>query len=87
MNANARRLLDEAMGLPSAHRAELFELLGARLEAEHGEAGALSEPWRAEMARRIARIDAGETELLDVEDVERELWSEQLADEAAERQR
>jgi hypothetical protein len=46
----------------------------------------LSDAWRAEVVRRVARIDAGETELLDVEDVERELWSEQLADEAAERQ-
>jgi hypothetical protein len=64
MNANARRLLDEAM---------------------HGEAGGLSDVWRAEVARRICRVDAGETELLDVEDVERELWSEQLADAAEQR--
>lgn len=87
MDANARRLLDEAMSLPSADRAELFEQLGARLEAEHGEAGAVSDAWRAEVAGRIALIDAGETELLDVEEVERELWAEQLADEAAEQQR
>jgi putative addiction module component (TIGR02574 family) len=87
MNAKARRLLDEAMKLPSADRAELFEQLGARLETEHGgEAGALSDAWRAEVARRIARVDAGQVELLDVEELERELWAEQLADEVAETQ-
>lgn len=87
MNANARRLLDEAMRLPSAERAELFEHLGARLEAEHAEAGALSAAWRAEVAQRITRVDSGQTQLLDVEELERELWAEQLADEAAELQR
>jgi len=87
MNANARRLLDEAMSLPSAERAELFEHLGARLEAEQAEAGPLSDAWRAEVARRVARLDAGQAHLLDAEEVERELWAEQLADEAAEARR
>lgn len=87
MSSNARRLLDEAMRLPLAERAELFEHLGARLEAEQAETGTLSDAWRAEVARRVARIDAGQAHLLDAEDLERELWAEQLADEAAEMRR
>jgi hypothetical protein len=51
------------------------------------EVEASSDACRSEIARRIARIDAGQTELLDVEQVERELWAEQLADEVAEMQR
>lgn len=75
MNANARRLLGEVLELPSADRAELFERLGARLEAEQGdEPSGVSEAWRAEIARRIARIDAGDTQLVAIEDLERELW-------------
>jgi putative addiction module component (TIGR02574 family) len=89
MNAKARRVLEEAMGLPIADRAELFEQLGARLEADESQTsgGPLSEAWRSEITRRIARIDGGQTELLDVENLERELWAEQLADEAALMQR
>lgn len=84
MSSNARRLLDEAMRLPSAERVELYEHLGARLEAETGTS---SEAWRVEVARRVARLDAGQAHLLDAEELERELWAEQLIDEAAELRR
>jgi hypothetical protein len=61
--------------------------MSANAQPAADEAGALSDTWRAEIVRRIASIDAGQTELVDVEDLERELWAEQHADEAAEAQR
>lgn len=87
MTAAARRLLEEARQLSSAERVELFERLGAELEAEAGDEPAPSDAWRREIQRRIARIDAEEVELVDADELERELWAEQLADEAAEARR
>jgi hypothetical protein len=70
MTANAQRVLAEARKLSAA---DLFERLGAELEAEAAEGGLLSQAWRDEIHERIARIDAGETELIDADELEREL--------------
>lgn len=85
MTANAQRVLAEARKLSTADRADLFERLGAELEAEAeaADGGLLSQAWRDEIHERIARIDAGETELVDADELERELWAEQLADETS----
>jgi len=81
MGALAEQILEEVLKLPSDEQVDLFERLGARLERDHGEL--LSDAWREEIMRRIALHDAGEVEAIPVEDVERELWAEQLADERA----
>lgn len=81
VGANAERLLEELLKLPSSERVEVFERLGAHLEAEHGEP--LSVAWRDEISRRISRLDAGHSELVSAEEVERDLWAEQLAEEQA----
>lgn len=83
MTANAQRVLAEARKLSTADRADLFERLGAELEAEAADGGIPSQAWRNEIHERIARIDAGETELIDADELERELWAEQLADETS----
>ena len=85
MSADAERLLGELLRLPTSDRVEVFERLGAHLDAE--QRAPLSESWRAEIARRIARLDEGQTEPLDVDELERELWAEQQADERSAKRR
>lgn len=81
VSTDAERLLGELLKLPASERVEVFDRLGAQLEVERGQS--LSDAWRREIHRRISRLDEGEAALIPVEDVERDLWAEQLADEQA----
>ncbi len=85
MTVDTQRVLAEARKLSPADRAELFERLGAELEAEAADDGLLSQAWRDEIHQRIARIDAGETQLIDADELESALWTEQVADEKSAR--
>lgn len=81
VSANVDRLLRELLELDSAERVEIFDRLGAHLEAEYGKP--VPDAWRDEISRRISRFDTGDTKPIAVEDLERDLWADQLADEQA----
>jgi putative addiction module component (TIGR02574 family) len=53
---NAAELLEAALALPEAERAELAELLA---ESVHTEAGRLHPGWESELRRRVEELDAG----------------------------
>ncbi len=56
MNSKAKKLLNEALGLPPAEREALAGCLFDSLEAEDLDAEAA---WQAEIERRIAELDQG----------------------------
>jgi putative addiction module component (TIGR02574 family) len=64
----ARRILDAAMQLPEAERAELAELLTESI----GEGFATEEikaAWIAEVKRRMTALERGETTLVDFDEM------------------
>lgn len=70
------------MKLTPAERVEVFDRLAASLEAEAGDG--LTDAWREELGRRVAGLESGERVPIAAEDLERELWAEQQADEGRE---
>lgn len=68
MTNAARNLLHEAMKLDAAERAELAAELLASLDGEPEEG--VEAAWAAEIERRLARIDAGEEQLIPWEEVQ-----------------
>lgn len=79
MTAAARRLLDDALALPDADRAEMAGALADSVPvpdmpgddlppAEHRAA------WSAELNRRAAEIDSGAVEMIPREEAERRIF-------------
>jgi putative addiction module component (TIGR02574 family) len=79
MTEASQRLLDAALQLPAYERQELFERLGDSLAPSDTEES--DRAWREEIHARLARIDAGTAQYVDLEEVERELLREQADDE------
>jgi len=71
MPADAKTLLDEALQLPAAARAELATKLIESLDAELDDSA--EELWQAEIERRLKEIDAGTAKTLPWEEVRRQL--------------
>ena len=67
MQRNVQTVLKDAMALPAAERAEIAGTLLESLEPPP-EAG-IEEAWRAEVAARVAALDAGEVETIPWEEV------------------
>jgi putative addiction module component (TIGR02574 family) len=70
MSRTAEQVLEAAMKLPEAERAELASVLWESIEAPEQ---TLSLEWRAEIRRRIAESDRGEGVSLTEEEVEQRL--------------
>jgi putative addiction module component (TIGR02574 family) len=62
MNTRAKELLEDALGLPDVDRAELAAELIASLDP--GIEQDAAEAWDAEIARRVAELDAGKAAVL-----------------------
>jgi putative addiction module component (TIGR02574 family) len=62
MHRNARAVLNAALRLPEADRAEIAGALVASLEP--AEDGCLEPGWRDEIAARVAKTNAGEVETI-----------------------
>ena len=79
MTSAAKKLLEAALALPPAERAELIEALADSLDAS--ESG-LSDAWRIEIGRRVDAIERGESHLIPGNEVDARLrgvldrWSE-----------
>lgn len=74
MPPELQRLTDEILALPTSSRALLARMLLDSLEPSHPEQLAnIERSWTEEANRRVRQIDQGEIELLDGEDVMREM--------------
>ena len=62
MALSTAEVLEAAMKLPAGERAELVHLLWESVELEFD--GELSPEWKAEIKRRVKRIERGEATLL-----------------------
>ena len=67
MTQAAEQVLEAAMTLSEAERAEVASLLWESVEDSPG--AKLSPEWQAEIAKRIREIDSGEVQLLSEEEV------------------
>jgi putative addiction module component (TIGR02574 family) len=72
MTKNAQQVLQVALALDEAERAEIVTALLSSLEP--GVVG-VEGAWREEIRRRVAEIDAGEVELVPWETVRKDLFS------------
>ena len=63
MTSAARRILEEALQLSADEREELVGALSSSLESRE-----LSDEWRAEIERRLERIDSGEAVTIDADE-------------------
>ena len=73
MERTARAILNDALTLPEADRADLA---GALLESIEPSAEAdVEAAWRQEVASRVAALDAGEVETVAWEDVRDRLYA------------
>jgi hypothetical protein len=71
MSADAARVFEDALSLPSDARASLIEELLRSLNLPAS--SEIERLWAEEAERRVEQIDRGEVELLDGEEVFREL--------------
>lgn len=74
MNAESEQLLQSALALPDADRAELAASLINSLDTERDED--VDAAWAAEIQRRIESVDNGEVKLVPWDDVMREMRSD-----------
>lgn len=72
MTAEAQRLLEAALNLPDAERAELAAILADSIGDGHTEAE-LEAAWIAEAKRRLEDIRSGKSRTVPSEEVEAEL--------------
>src|SRR5713226_6827083 len=77
MSLTTERILEDVLALPDDQRAELAVRLLQSLERE-GDPDA-EEAWAAEIERRCAALDAGETTVSDWYDVRRRIEKELLS--------
>jgi putative addiction module component (TIGR02574 family) len=84
MNPNVANVLAAAELLSPEERRELVDLLLGGLDdptaAANGEAPALSEAWRQEVARRSAEYDAGQAETVSWQEVQARWQARRSAD-------
>jgi putative addiction module component (TIGR02574 family) len=71
MTSDARRLLDDALRLPSADRAELAGLLIDSLEESSDEG--VQQAWSNEIAKRLAELDNGSVKPIPWSEVRRRM--------------
>lgn len=71
MSLSTAEVLEAAMKLPAGERAELVHLLWESVELEFD--GELSPQWKAEIKRRIERLEKGEATLLTEAEFEKRL--------------
>lgn len=69
MAAKRDRIEAEALALTPADRAELAHVLIRSLDDEVEDPAEVDKAWKAEIRRRIARIESGEAELIPAEEV------------------
>ena len=67
MGSEARKILEQALALPSEERAALLEAIGESLEPD-GEF--LSPEWKAEIENRIAAVERGDSKLIPGDELE-----------------
>ncbi len=67
MGSEARKILQQALALPSEERAALLEALGESLEPGDD---VLGPEWKAEIEKRIAAVERGESKLIPGDEVE-----------------
>ncbi len=70
MGSEARKILEQALALPSEERASLLEALGESLEPGND---TLSPEWKSEIESRIAAVERGESKLISGDEVEARL--------------
>lgn len=74
MNAILKEIEDRALQLSAQERGELIEALIASLEGEaQGTPDEVAAAWDAEIARRVADMDAGRTGFVSTEEAMRQL--------------
>ena len=71
MPPDLQRITDEVLSMPAASRAQLARRLLESLNSSENEA--IEQNWAREADERLRQIDAGEVEMLDGEDVLREM--------------
>lgn len=67
MGSEARKILKQALALSSEERAAILEALGESLESGQQD---LSPEWKAEVERRIAAVERGESKLIPGDEME-----------------
>lgn len=70
MTSAAKKVLEEALALPSEDRAKLVEALADSLDAAEIE---LSPAWTSEIERRVEAIERGESRLIPGDEVDARL--------------
>jgi len=70
MTSAAKKLLEEALALPSEDRAKLVEALADSLDAAEIDLGPA---WKAEIERRVEAIERGESRLIPGDEVDARL--------------
>lgn len=73
MSQTVAELLDAALALPEAERAELTELLAASLTSSPS---ALHPEWAGELRRRAAEIDSGKVKPVPWDEVRRQIQAQ-----------
>jgi len=73
MNTNCERLLDDALKLPEADRADIAACLFASLETEPSQL--LDAAWEEEISRRISAIDNGRGQFVPWEEARKRMLS------------
>ena len=81
--AQADRLLDQALDLPLGDRADLAYALIRSLDDPCPEREAVDKAWDEEIARRIAKIDAGEAEFVTLEEFRKNMQATLAATQCA----
>lgn len=69
MTSTAKKILEQALSLPEEEREALVDALTDSLSRR----GALSDEWNAEIARRIAAVERGESKLIEGDAVDARL--------------
>lgn len=70
MTSAAKKLLEQALALPSEDRAKLVEALADSLDSAEVD---LSAAWNAEIERRVEAIERGESRLIPGDEVDARL--------------
>ena len=67
MTAEAKKIFEQALGLPDEDRASLIDALTDSLQGTEADLGP---EWTAEIARRIEAVERGESRLIPGDEVE-----------------